>query len=387
MAQPMGLTAADMEFSEATAEQRQLSWRLCGQIWASPMSIDDYVQREQHMADHELNRDGGCQYWVLYLKGYPRQVIASCEITRKRMLISDGKGSPTREGYGYAIANVYTNPSYRRQGMAAFLLRRVQEQIDTNSDFSASHLPNLCERDQAQLTRTFKAIPADDPKTRFAFLPTHGQISWHLARAAFDASRLFPGIGTTATATPSPIIGAITADKSAWAHWAHDWRKKRLRVLRVVHDGDGGGGTSRGVEEAFAALLAAAVVEARRWGFARVVLWNPVEAVRIACKSVGNAQPEGVKVVFEDRVEGWVPSLRWNGPRPGGGVAWEEHNGVLLVLSVYFGGAGSRRLSGWGIWFVGLSPTEVAMVTWWMESMDGAQASWPFRWFGRGNIR
>jgi GNAT superfamily N-acetyltransferase len=380
----MGLTAADMEFSEATAEQRQLSWKLCGHSWASPMSIDDYVEREQHMADHELNRDGGCQYWVLYLKGYPRQVIASCETTRKRMLISDGNGSPTREGHGYAIANVYTNPSYRRQGMAAFLLRRVQEQIDTNSDCSvlysdsgrsyyaglgwasfgshqatltllppspststqppsyrspstpqtlplqASHLPDLCQRDQAQLTRTFKAIPADDPKTRFAFLPTHGQISWHLARAAFDASRLFPGVvgttDTTGTTTPSPVIGAITVDKSAWAYWAHDWRRKRLRVLRVVHD-DGGTGTSRGVEEAFTALLAAAAVEARRWGFTKVVLWNPVEAVRVACKGVGNAQPEGVKVVFEDRVEGWVPSLRWNGARPVGGVAWEEHNG------------------------------------------------------------
>lgn len=381
MAQPMGLTAADMEFSEATAEQRQLSWKLCGQSWASPLSIDDYVEREQHMADHELNRNGGCQYWVLSLKGYPRQVIASCETTHKRMLISDGNGSPTREGYGYAIANVYTNPSYRRQGMAAFLLRRVQEQIDTNSDCSvlysdsgrsyyaglgwasfgshqatltllpstqatthgppttprtlplqASHLPDLCQRDEAQLTRTFQAIPADDPKTRFAFLPTHGQISWHLERAAFDASRLFPGVvGTTDTTTtaPSPVIGAITVDKSAWAHWVHDWRKKRLRVLRVVHDDGGGGGgtTSRGVEEAFAALLAAAVVEARRWRFTKVVLWNPAEAVRAACKGVGNAQPEGVKVVFEDRVEGWVPSLRWNGPRPVGGVAWEEHNG------------------------------------------------------------
>ncbi|KAK3298543.1 uncharacterized protein B0H64DRAFT_385458 [Chaetomium fimeti] len=376
MAQPMGLTAADMEFSEATLEQRQLSWKLCGQNWASPMSIDDYVDREQHMADHELNRDGGCQYWVLSLKGYPRQVIASCETTRKRMLISDGGGSPTREGHGYAVANVYTNPSYRRQGMAAFLLRRVQERMDTNSDCSvlysdsgrsyyaglgwapfashqatltllplspststqpppnwspttlqtlplqASHLPGLCERDQAQLTKAFNALPADDRKTRFAFLPTHGQVSWHLARAAFDAGRLFPGIG--AGATPAPIIGAITADKSAWAHWSHDWRNKRLRVLRVVHDGAAG---ARGAEEAFAALLAAAVVEARRWGFARVVLWNPVEAVRVACKGVGNAQPEGVKVVFEDRVEGWIPSLRWNGVRGVGGIAWEEHNG------------------------------------------------------------
>ncbi|KAH6854918.1 hypothetical protein B0I37DRAFT_42614 [Chaetomium sp. MPI-CAGE-AT-0009] len=381
MAQPMGLTAADMEFSEATPEQRQLSWKLCGQSWASPMSIDDYVEREQHMADHEPNRDGGCQYWVLSLKGYPRQVIASCETMRKRMLISDGGGSPAREGRGYAVANVYTNPSYRRQGMAAFLLRRVQEQMGPNSDCSvlysdsgrsyyaglgwapfgshqatltllpsspstptqpptnrspttpqtrplqASQIPDLCERDQAQLTKAFNAFPADDHKTRFAFLPTHGQVSWHIARAAFDARRLFPGVDSGAT--PAPVIGAITIDKSAWAVWAHDWRNKRLRVLRIVHDGAGAGAAAaaRAAEEAFAALLAAAVVEARRWGFARVVLWNPAEEVRVACKSVGNAQPEGVKVVFEDRVEGWIPSLRWNGARGVGGIGWEEHNG------------------------------------------------------------
>ncbi|KAK4042479.1 hypothetical protein C8A01DRAFT_44493 [Parachaetomium inaequale] len=367
MAQPMGLTAADAEFSEATPEQRQISWKLCGQSWAAPMSMDDYVEREQHMAEHELNRDGGCRYWVLYLKGYPRQVIASCETTRKPMLISDGNGRPARSGHGYAVTNVYTNPSYRRQGMAAFLLRRVQEQMDADSDCSVlfsdsgaryydglgwsafasrsatltvlpssaspqqptsqtrpldhSNLPRLCALDELHLTEALNSIPPDR-KTRVAFLPTHPSISWHLARAEFDAAKIFSSPPTTTPIT----IGAITATHTAWIYWSHDWRNRLLRVLRIVRASRDGGTADQRVGE-FAALLGAAVAEARRWGLARVVVWNPAEEIKLGCKSVGNAQPEGVKVVFEDRVEGWIPSLRWNGGRGLEEVAWEQNNG------------------------------------------------------------
>ncbi|KAL2147077.1 hypothetical protein VTI28DRAFT_959 [Corynascus sepedonium] len=430
MAQPMGLTASDIEFAEATPEQRRLSWELCGQNWAAPMSIDDYVEREQHMAEHELTRDGGCRYWVLYLKGYPRQVIASCETVRKLMFIADCPGRSVREAHGYVVTNVYTNPSYRRQGMAAFLLRRVQEQIDTNSDcsvlysdsgrsyyaslgwlpitshqatltllsspsstsssspsrtpstppwrpqtrpLSPSELPDLCRKDIAHLTKTLTTLTATAPasnNTAISFLPTHAQISWHLSRAEFDARKILP----PATLAASPLtIGAVTLPSSstssssspspshpgpaAWAYWSHDWRNKRLRVLRLARDGDcavegtdeeeGKGvekeendkegkeqeeeGSEAAVDDAVcaevAALLEAAVAEARRWGFAEVVVWNPNEVVKAGCKSVGNALPEGLKVVFEQRVEGCVPSLRWRGGKVLAGVVWEENHG------------------------------------------------------------
>ncbi|AEO54686.1 hypothetical protein MYCTH_2297516 [Thermothelomyces thermophilus ATCC 42464] len=405
MAQPMGLTASDIEFAEATPEQRRISWELCSRKWAAPMSVDDYVEREQHMAEHELNRDGGCRYWVLYLKGYPRQVIASCETLRKPMFIADCAERRVREAHGYVVTNVYTNPTYRRQGMAAFLLRRVQERMDADSDCSVlysdsgrsyyaslgwlpitshqatltllpstssspsttpstpprrpqtrplnlSELPDLCQKDIAHLTRTLTSLvtataASNNNNTSICFLPTYAQISWHLARAKFDALKILP---STTMATTPLTVGAVTLPSQqgvAWACWSHDWRNKRLRVLRLAREGDsrveGGAGKEDEVLEEVeegsdvavdetacvdvAALLEAAVAEARQWGFLEVVVWNPSDLVKMGCKSVGNALPDEVKVVFEQRVEGCVPSLRWKGGKVLAGVVWEENHG------------------------------------------------------------
>ncbi|GAB1311657.1 Lysine acetyltransferase [Madurella fahalii] len=405
MAQPLGLTSSDVVFSEATPEQRQLTWELNGEAWAAPMSLDDYVRREQHLAQQELNRDGGCRYWVLYLKGYPRQIIASCEATRKPALISNGHGGPARDGYGYAVTNVYTNPTWRRQGMAAFLLHRVQEQIDADSDFSVLYsdsgrnyyanlgwpavpsrqatltllappspsqnqspnqtpaspthnntiiaftpsnpsrtrplqpddLRDLCELDELYLNTRFDSLLPADKKVHVAFLPTHASISWHLARSAFDARKLFPAD----RAGPAPLnAGAITASGRAWIYWAHDWRAERLRVLRIaraaVADGLGAAEEEEERLRDVGALLEAALAEAARCGLAKgVVVWNPDEAVTLGCKAVGNAfagsgaaRGEGVevKVVFNERLDGGIPSLRWKGGK-GEAVVWEEHYG------------------------------------------------------------
>ncbi|KXX74527.1 Lysine acetyltransferase [Madurella mycetomatis] len=402
MAQPMGLTSSDVVFCEATPEQRQLTWELNGEAWAAPMSLGDYVEREQYLAQEELNRGGGCRYWVLYLKGYPRQIIASCEATRKPALISDGGGGPAREGYGYAVTNVYTHPTWRRQGMAAFLLRRVQEQMDADGDFSILYsgsgrnyyanlgwptvpsrqatlvllpspspsqsqspnqtptsatnnntiivfrpsnpsrtralqpndLPDLCELDELHLNTRFDSLLPADKKTHVAFLPTHASISWHLARSAFDARKLFPA----GNAEPASLnVGAITASGRAWVYWAHDWRAKRLRVLRIARAAMADELSS--AEERVGdvgALLEAALAEAARCGLAKgVVVWNPDEEVTLGCKAVGNAyagngaaRGEGVevKVVFNERLDGGIPSLRWKGGK-GEGLVWEENYG------------------------------------------------------------
>ncbi|KAL2269054.1 hypothetical protein VTJ83DRAFT_3900 [Remersonia thermophila] len=402
MAQPLGLTASDVVFDEATPEQRLLAWELCAQSWAKPMSVADYIERERRLAEHDLNRDGGCRHWVLYLKGYPRLLIASCESTRRPVLISDGSGKPCREAYGYAVTNVYTAPSYRRQGYAAYLLRCIQKRMDAEGEFSvlysdsgrryyaglgwipfaarqatitlltpqsppqlqvpgrlfapvrvktrplqAEELPALCEADCRHLAaKAFSPLGAaagsNDDRIRIAFLPTHALVSWHLASAEFDAAKMFPAPSPASKPVPGAIV---TPSHRAWACWAHDWRGRRLRVLRIAHaaaaaaDDPGsdeggspprtaGGATATATAVAdVAALLEAAVDEARRCGLRSVTVWNPDDVVRAGCKGVGNALEGEVKVVFEERVDGGIPSLRWKGGVRVRGVVWEEHFG------------------------------------------------------------
>lgn len=396
MAEPMmGLTASDITFAEATLAQCEISWRLRGEAWASPMSIEDYVERERHLAEQELTREG-CRHWVLYLTGYPRQVIASCESTRKRVLISDGHGGSIRESHGYTIANVYTNPAWRRQGCAAFLLRRVNEQLDLDSDCSVLYsdsgrmyygglgwvpfpswqanliivptprsptlvaqddqspvtgspplkapgfvprysnwtrplrledLSDLCELDQLQVSARFEALPADG-KTHIVFLPTYAQIAWQLARSQYDANKM---LGKSIASK-----GAITTSGSSWIYWAHDWRAKRLRVLRIVQGIKGNGSAEQRVGDV-RVLLEAALAEANAWGLPKVVIWNPDGVVTLGCKTLGNYHPHNVKITFDERMDGCVPSMRWKYPAqaegentPSKSIEWEDNFGYCL---------------------------------------------------------
>ncbi|KAK4192481.1 lysine acetyltransferase [Podospora australis] len=396
MAEPMmGLTTSDITFAEATPEQCEISWRLRGEAWASPMSIEDYVERERYLSQQELTRDG-CRHWVLYLKGYPRQVIASCESTRKRVLISDGAGGPVRESYGYTIANVYTNPAWRRQGCAAFLLRKVNEQLDLDSDCSVLYsdsgrmyygglgwvpfpswqanlilvptprsptivpqndsdlvtgppspqapkflprqpdrtrpirledLPGLCELDQLHVRARFEALTADS-KTHITFLPTSAQIAWQLARSQYDADKM---LGKSITSK-----GAITTSGSSWIYWAHDWRAKRLRILRIVQGIKGNNSAEQRVGDV-RVLLEAALAEASAWGLPKVVVWNPDGMVTLSCKTLGNYHPQSVKITFDERMDGCVPSMRWRYPvdaegkdAPSKGIEWEDNFGYCL---------------------------------------------------------
>ena len=373
--QPMGLGASDVMFSEATQEQRQLAWELNGASWAPPIPLDTYVSYKAHLSEEELVRDKRCQYWVLHLKGYPRQIIASCETTRKALLISENGVS--REGFGYAIASVHTNPAYRRQGMAGYMLRRLQAHMDAGdsdcsvlysdigkmyyasfgwkvfpskqatltllpsptstpvlgpqNDESSSQplfkhsepsrvryleqkdLRDLCEVDEMQLSSQFDQMAADG-KTHIAFLPSYAQIAWQLARSEFVAGTLFEKAPT--------YKGAITEDARSWIYWGHDWREKKLKVLRIVH------AISTTVHQRIEntkLLLESALVEASTWGLPKVLVWNPGEVITRGCKAAGNAHPNDVRIVFDERADASIPSLRWAKGRDAGSTVWESN--------------------------------------------------------------
>lgn len=128
----MDLSTSEIVFAEATTEQRQISWELNGVFFASPLSLDDYLAREKLLSQQDLARDGDCRYWVLFPKGRPGRIIASCESFRKPILIA--KDGIVRESRGHSIAHIHTNPEYRRQGMAALLMSRLQEQLEQDGE-------------------------------------------------------------------------------------------------------------------------------------------------------------------------------------------------------------------------------------------------------------
>ncbi|KAK0703561.1 hypothetical protein B0T26DRAFT_657799 [Lasiosphaeria miniovina] len=378
MGEPMALSASDVVLAEGTPEQRQLAWQLNGVSWAPPMPIDTYVAREEQLSQHELCRDGRCKYWVIYLKGYPRQIIASCETTRKTVLIA--RDGVSRKGHGYAIASVYTNPAYRRLGMAAFLLRRVQEQMDLDSDFSVLYsdigrsyysslgwrvfpsyqvtlslvgraappspttatsspppsppvpfqhsqpartrhlkledLPALCEQDETYLAQQFAALPSGDGMTHVAFSPSFAQISWQLTRAGFMAERLFGGKAV-------PNKGAITESGRSWLYWHHDFRERKLKVLRIVSLLDEATAEQQRIVDN-KVLLEAALAEASAWGLPSVLVWDPDEHTTLGCKAAGNTHPEDVKIVFDERKDKSVPSFRWARGEDSRQTVWED---------------------------------------------------------------
>jgi hypothetical protein len=374
MAQSMGFTSSNIIFAEANSQQRQLVWELSAEASATHENPSHYVEREKYMSQRGLTRDGKSQVWVLYLDGDPNQIIASCETIRKPILISDGNGSSAREGNGYGITSIYINAMYRRVGMAAYLLQRVQERMDADSDCSALYIDSgknyyaglgwvafsslqatltliphsvrcfkpidssktrplhdvkeireLCERDQQNLVEKFNNLPADG-HTKVAFLPTFDLIDWQLARAEFDfGKQRLLSVASSGQNSVTLIKGAITANGRAWTYWAHDWSEKRLRVLRIVRC-PRNSTTEQQVDD-ISVLLEAAVAEASSHSLSRVVVWNPDEEITLGCKCVGNKHQEDVAVTFEERVDEAIPSLRWKGGKDVKGIIWEENDG------------------------------------------------------------
>jgi hypothetical protein len=355
------LSPEDVVFTEATPAQQKLAWELNGVSWATPMSIPDYVRRETHLSQQELSKDGGSRYWILHPKGQPNEIVAGCECTRKTIFVRPpGPDSAVADQTAYAIASVYTNPAYRRLGMAARMLHLLQGEMDRDSAASALYsdigklyyaqlgwppfpsqqatllllkenaafaspadtkpltlndLPALCARDAAGLRARLSSPDAHEAApgaTLVAFAPTFAQLAWQLARVEFMAGVLHPGREVQRR-------GAMMPDGRAWVVWDHDWREKKLKIARIAAPGVESGAK---LVAAVTALLQAALEEASAWGLGKVLVWNPDVNTTLGIKGVGNAHEDDVKVVFDERIDGSIPSFRWRGGQDTSSTVW-----------------------------------------------------------------
>lgn len=364
------ITTEDVVFIRADDELQKLAWKLNGEAWAAPLDIDDYVEREKHLSQQILSKDGRCAYWILAHKDDGTHIVASCESIKKTVFIA-GKNTGTNDGFkevkGYSIASVYTNPQYRRLGMAAFMLRRLQEHMDRHGECSAlysdigkiyyehlgwSHfpsdqatiylqtnefnfpdiprtrylaiedLPALCDKDVASLKARFKRLSSDRTKTYIAFSPEYAQISWQLAREEFMADVML--------SRKIERRGAITTSGHSWVYWYHDFREKNMKIMRFVTlDRDPNTEAVPSEKEKIwdiIDLLQAAAAEAVAWGLKKVVVWNPDTLTTAAVKGFHNLHEEEVDVIFDERPDTAIPSFRWKGRRNTRDTIWDSND-------------------------------------------------------------
>ncbi len=353
------ISLGDVVFTEATLAQRILSWELNGASWAPPMTIEQYVGRETVLSETALSANGGTKYFILHPKTDPNSIVSACEVTTKRALVSGADGS-VREVAAYSIASVFTNPRFREQGMASYLLRSVQQAVDATTECGALYsdigrvyytrlgwqdfrspqvllsftdalelpaaeaavllreedVPALCERDVAALKQRFAAEGSDGQShktTRFTFLPTPEQLAWHFARDRY--------VCQTMLGREVVHRGARTADGASWVLWDHDLREKKLKVLRIVADGAGGEEKRRGD---IAQLVRAALGEAAAWGLHKVLVWEPSADLAAVATALWRELGPELAVTFDEREDGSIPSLRWKGGKSLDGVVWED---------------------------------------------------------------
>lgn len=339
------ITPAEVVFTEASPEQRELSWRINGVEWSMPLTIEGHMHRQASLKE----RDTGRTFYVVHRHGDPADIVCAVESIAKTALVK-APGDLARPTKAYGVAAVFTTPAYRGQGMAAWMLRQLQGVMDLDSAFSVLYsgigpdfyakygwdatlaarvtlfllgsavpppvpegvrflsreeIAPLCDRDIAKLTARLNESP-ENGSTRVAFLPTFAQVDWQFERNAIVARQV--------RNREPQNYGAATSDGANWIYWVHEVGRQTLGIIRIVGENPA----------AIMDLLRAALSEAKDWGFERVTVWNPQGDVEEAARMLGVEDETAVRVLFEGRQDR-LPCLRWKGGEQTD-VVWEDNH-------------------------------------------------------------
>ncbi|KFY52293.1 hypothetical protein V496_08555 [Pseudogymnoascus sp. VKM F-4515 (FW-2607)] len=348
-----------------TPAEKEASWITNSVSWAGRLTQADYVAREATNAASNLLRDGGVRFWGLTTEGEGGEIYSAVETLKKRVLVQTSKGFDVEDAYG--IASVFTPAKYRGHGLAGTMMRKLGEWLDTeeaNCRFSvlfsdvgdfytrhgwavvpspevtlpASPLPtstsaspptttitadslhSFAQSDLLTLSAEAMAPPTPGKHTRLAFVPSVAQAEWHFGAEEISAAKLYPD------QAPPTAKGASVG--ATFGYWVRDFNERKLIMLRLREGGPWDDGEAQGVQEVVS-VLRAAQAEAHEWGLGKVVVWNPDEKVKEACRII-----LGKEVEVRNRTEGSVPCLRWNG-KEGGGKGEVEARVEWLALEKY----------------------------------------------------
>src|SRR4051812_5837738 len=108
----------DLILVPATPAERIASIKLNSVAWKGPLDVETYIEREDHLMQQRLTRDG-LTCWILVDRNEPvggRTILSSCESYRKKALMAhDGQ---VEDVATHGVGSVYCRPEFRGKGYA-----------------------------------------------------------------------------------------------------------------------------------------------------------------------------------------------------------------------------------------------------------------------------
>ncbi|KAI1337304.1 hypothetical protein F5Y15DRAFT_390849 [Xylariaceae sp. FL0016] len=308
-------------FRDASPEQRVQCSMLAAPAFGSPLSVADYVERDEYLGKQPLTVDGGWRFWCLVTDDDDERVLATCKTMNRPLLIRDSTGC--REEQGYCVVSVVTQPEYRGCGLASLLVENVKVWMDGPSmlytsigDFYAKRgwrthpvpqstlsapltreslrtqdcqmpatralgkdeIGYLCIRDVRDVKSHMERIPVESEETHVAAIPTADLVGWLHSRSYFIALK--------ALGKAPHRYGSICEVTDTWIYWYHDFKERQLWIQRVrvppgIED-------DQALIDGLASILIDALEEASAWYLPTVVIRDPLECVRRAMQRISD---------------------------------------------------------------------------------------------------
>ncbi|KAF2219240.1 hypothetical protein BDZ85DRAFT_46249 [Elsinoe ampelina] len=359
--------SADLFLKNPTPEEIKEQLTHNSLEWRGPLSTEAYFRREDVLANQDLTRSGGLTSWILArnLPDGSRQAVCSCETIRKRAFLALASTGKVQDVTCYGVASVFTIPEHRGKGYASTMFTNLEKWMDeegrgkggfsvlysdVGKEFYAKHgwtpkqsahvtllvggaemgnvdgvrwlkeedLPALCKRDEAIVKARLERLVSQG-KNAVAICPDLKTLQWQQAREAFLSKELYGK-------TPE-IQGALFktgTGKDVWCYWTRWWynadvkqtKGNTMHILRLVVDEpeyDDIAASDKGVEEvqagetvkAVAALLRAALQEAKESNMEDVQIWNPSSTTLAAARLL----EDKAEVVHREKES--IASFRW----------------------------------------------------------------------------
>lgn len=365
----------DLQLSHPTPTECLEIWELTSLAWRDALTLPLYLKESDFLTSVPLAKDGGMTLWILVDKKLPpdqRTILCSCETFRKRAFISTN--GVVTEKIIHGVASVFCNPSYRRRGYAARMMKELVKLLPTwqtekiecigsvlysdigktyyaklgwhpfpnNShielhplkvakppgvrELLAGDLAQLCMEDE-YMVRKALATASSDQKIRMMLVPDLDHMLWHHKKEEWVCDKLF--------GKEPQFKGAVAGQPGnrVWAIWTHrfygdpklETSGNTLYILRLVIENHAAlaatlSRSTRTAQEAtqfelhaehLKNVLQTAQAEAAEWRLSHVNLWDPTPVVEALLERTS------VHFTKVDRENEGIASLLWYGEGTG----------------------------------------------------------------------